>query len=355
MRSYLLNSGDSRCRPWPPSASGRGNWGIFIPLILAFLHLLATPINAQIADELVAAAEAGSATAQYDIGKRYERGDGVEADDFIALRWFRRAAENGHGPAALDLGWMLANGYGAALDMAEAYLWFTIAQGRGVPDAGIQRHAARSELDAPTISALDRKAGEVLGTTAPAVANSEPDVTEDMITEVTVIDDPTTLRRLFWTTWTPDYLARLEKLAAQDDPQAQNLLGLALTRGTDLTRREKGLQWLFKAASSGMVAAQYNLADAYIDRRLGIMDPDAAARWLKEAKRGLAPNTGTSDYETATRLFREAAEYTDPYRAAALGYESATDALAQLIELRRVEAAAMIEMRQRSGQLPEAQ
>jgi len=41
-------------------------------------------------------AEAGSATAQYDLAMRYLKGDGVEKDLALAKKWLQAAAKNGH-------------------------------------------------------------------------------------------------------------------------------------------------------------------------------------------------------------------------------------------------------------------
>ena len=40
-------------------------------------------------------AEAGNATAQYNLGLLYDKGQGVPQDDQEALRWWRKAAEQG--------------------------------------------------------------------------------------------------------------------------------------------------------------------------------------------------------------------------------------------------------------------
>lgn len=44
---------------------------------------------------LGSAAELGSAPAQFALGRRYEKGDGVTSDIEAALRWYRKAADQG--------------------------------------------------------------------------------------------------------------------------------------------------------------------------------------------------------------------------------------------------------------------
>jgi len=48
-------------------------------------------------------AASGNVTAQYDLGMRYLRGDGVEQDDSQALDWLKLAAQNGHSRAQKEL------------------------------------------------------------------------------------------------------------------------------------------------------------------------------------------------------------------------------------------------------------
>jgi TPR repeat protein len=48
-------------------------------------------------------ASEGSESAQYELGMRYLRGDGVEKDEATGRKWLTQAAENGYGPAAKKL------------------------------------------------------------------------------------------------------------------------------------------------------------------------------------------------------------------------------------------------------------
>ncbi len=55
------------------------------------------------------AAEQGDAEAQYVLGERYSRGQGVPRDDDEAIRWYERAGEQGHVKAQYSLGLMYQN------------------------------------------------------------------------------------------------------------------------------------------------------------------------------------------------------------------------------------------------------
>ncbi len=80
-------------------------------------------------------AEQGNATAQYDIGTMYDKGQGVEQDYGAAAGWFMAAAEGGYAAAQNDLGRMYYLGQGVEKDYKLAVTWFTKAAERGNVDA----------------------------------------------------------------------------------------------------------------------------------------------------------------------------------------------------------------------------
>ena len=81
------------------------------------------------------AAQKGIAPAQYDLGKLYERGQGVDKDIVEARNLIQKAAEAGHTSAMYDYALFLAEGEGGAKNEAEAVDWFTQAAELGVVDA----------------------------------------------------------------------------------------------------------------------------------------------------------------------------------------------------------------------------
>ncbi|WP_420831727.1 tetratricopeptide repeat protein, partial [Bathymodiolus japonicus methanotrophic gill symbiont] len=60
------------------------------------------------------------ASAQYNVGLRYAKGEGVVQDEKEAAKWYRKAAEQGHGDAQLLLGAMYEAGIGVVQDYKEA-------------------------------------------------------------------------------------------------------------------------------------------------------------------------------------------------------------------------------------------
>lgn len=97
-------------------------------------HLLAAaePSDAdQALASLSAQAEQGDAAAQFDLGNRYLKGNGVEQDNFEALRWFKLAADAGNVNAQYNIAVMYLNGIGVIQDGPEAVQWFLAAAENG--------------------------------------------------------------------------------------------------------------------------------------------------------------------------------------------------------------------------------
>ena len=77
--------------------------------------------------EWKAAAEAGQAEAQFDLGVLYAQGLGVQRDLTVAERWYRKAAEQGNAEAEFALGQMYSRGWGVPRDEADAMRWMEMA------------------------------------------------------------------------------------------------------------------------------------------------------------------------------------------------------------------------------------
>lgn len=73
----------------------------------------------------------GDALAQYELGRAYANGDGVQQSYTQAFRWFLTSAKQGHQPAAMALSKMYSHGDGVDRDPAEAEKWRRRASLRG--------------------------------------------------------------------------------------------------------------------------------------------------------------------------------------------------------------------------------
>jgi localization factor PodJL len=81
------------------------------------------------------ASQKGIAPAQYELGKLYERGQGVDKDMIEARGLIQKAAEAGHVNAMYDYALFLAEGEGGAKSETDAVTWFNEAAELGLVDA----------------------------------------------------------------------------------------------------------------------------------------------------------------------------------------------------------------------------
>lgn len=88
---------------------------------------------------LLALAQQGHPVAQFNLGVKYDFGQGVEKDPAHAVRWYRLAAAQGHGGAQFNLGGMYFEGLGVKRDLIRATMWFTLSAEAGVGGAAKNR------------------------------------------------------------------------------------------------------------------------------------------------------------------------------------------------------------------------
>jgi TPR repeat protein len=88
------------------------------------------PPNPERAAEMYsyAAAYFGDSTAQYNLGRLYLAGRGVERDERQAARWLNLAAEKGLPSAQALLGRMLLEGQGVPRERARGLMWLILAK-----------------------------------------------------------------------------------------------------------------------------------------------------------------------------------------------------------------------------------
>ena len=131
---------------------------VCIAIAALSLSALGSPVQAQdkpSAQELAdlrARAEAGDTEAQYNLGLRYATGKGVQQDDAEAVAWYHQAAEQGHAKAQTRLGVMYDTGKGVPHDDAEAAAWYPPRRGAGPRRGGVQPRA-------DVLQRLGRRAG----------------------------------------------------------------------------------------------------------------------------------------------------------------------------------------------------
>jgi len=81
--------------------------------------------------EFLAAAKAGHADSQFNVGLMYEKGIGVGKDEKEAVVWYGKSAALGNAAAQYNLGVLYENGFGTGIDYAKANEWYRKASVQG--------------------------------------------------------------------------------------------------------------------------------------------------------------------------------------------------------------------------------
>ncbi len=94
-----------------------------------------------VVEKLRNAAQQGQPTAQFELARHYQNGQGVEPNDVEAVRWLREAARQGDADAQYELGNAYADGRGVAPDMVNAYACYVLAgaNGNSASDEALRR------------------------------------------------------------------------------------------------------------------------------------------------------------------------------------------------------------------------
>lgn len=242
-------------------------------LLLLFLAVgLSAVFGAESVDELRKKAEAGDATAQFNLGLMYAIGDGVPPDMTEAVKWFRKSAEQGNAIAQSTLGERYAFGDGVPKDSAEAVKWYRKSADQG--DASAQF----------SLGVMYAKGEGVAKDSAEAVR------------------------------WH-------RKAADQGAASAQYVLGWMYDKGEGVTKDSaEAVKWYRKAADQGSVSAQFNLGLVHYQGEGVAKDSAEAVRWFR-----MAADQGNADaqfglgviYANGEGVVKDSAEAVKWYRKAA--------------------------------------
>ena len=121
--------------------------------ILVLVFAAAVAAQSTETELLRLAAEQGEASAQFNLGSRYNNGEGVPQDYQEAMKWFRLAAEQGDADAQFNLGFRYGNGEGVLQDDQEAVKWCR-AWGESSRIAGTSSRTGTSSPIGPNPSRL---------------------------------------------------------------------------------------------------------------------------------------------------------------------------------------------------------
>jgi tetratricopeptide (TPR) repeat protein len=128
--------------PWRIIFGSVGVIGILCVIAVVAVLPLRSPVTPQPAPAITSPSApadkkvfAQDASAMFNLGKSYERGDGVTQDYGKAREWYEKAAAKGDGTAMYNLGVLYDNGHGVARDYGKAREWFEKAAAKDNPDA----------------------------------------------------------------------------------------------------------------------------------------------------------------------------------------------------------------------------
>jgi TPR repeat protein len=155
----------------------------------------------------IKSAEQGDVVAEYDLGYRYDDGQGVPQNYAEAFKWYRKAAEQGDADAQNNLGVMYRMGHGVPQDYVEAYKWYNLAAAQGETNAVENRDRIASDMTPDQIAEAQQLAREFTPRKGSSSDNSaSPDsptasgtgffITDDgyLITNNHVVKDATKVR-----------------------------------------------------------------------------------------------------------------------------------------------------------------
>ena len=299
-------------------------------------------------DDLILSAESGDAASQYQLGRLYDEGDGIDENNEKAVEWYRKSAEQGYAKAQgylsemyfigegvqvddekaaywarkaanqgdalgqTNVGYMYDEGRGATEDNLKAIEWYLLAAEQGFAEAQgllstvyLYEEGLENYEKARDWASLAAEQGDALGQSSLGV------IYEDGYG--VPADNSTAIE------W-------YRKAAAQDDARAQAMIGRMYYWGQGVDEdNERAFHWASLAADQGDAWGQYIIGLIY-DEGNGIAeDKSKAFKWFEKAadqkfppgeiSLGKAYLNGfgvESDYERALYWFRNAAEWDLP-------------------------------------------
>ena len=232
-------------------------------------------ITSQVFPKVLKLAENGDTHAQFELGRCYEWGTGVEKNGKEAFKWYMKSAEKGHSGAQNNLGLCYANGIGAGKDESEAFKWYKKSAEQGNSDAqnnlglcyenGIG--AGKDESEAFKWYKKSAEQGNVTAQYNLGLCYGYG---------IGVKKDESEAFRWY------------KKSAEQCNSHARCNVGYCYENGIGVEKDEsEAFKWYKKSAEQGNVTAQYNVGCCY-ENGIGVeRDEVEAFKWyMKSAEQG---------------------------------------------------------------------
>ena len=269
-----------------------------------------------------ATAKRGDADAQFNLGRMYADGEGVERDMNESIKWYRLAATNGHPEAQFNLGVIFTPGLGERRNIHEAISLYEQAFANGIAEAA--HNLAVIYDDGIEVEKDSRKAIKWYTRAAEnGLALSQHKLAVLFSNGTGVVKDNTAAFRLF--------LAAAE----QGDSASQHNLAVSYDRGIGVnTDSQKAMYWYQNAADKGFQESQYWLGLKYAKGEGVKKNMINAFVWIRYASEQGHPDSQcllSSFYYYGEGVF---VDYIEAYKWLKLGLMNGAYRVSQYTEMR---------------------
>jgi hypothetical protein len=200
-------------------------------------------------EELVEAAQASDAIAQYSLARLYETDCVVSKDYLLAAEYCQKAAKQGHAGAQCRLGYLYENGLGVPLDNAIAAEWYHKAAEQG--DVAGQTSLGFMYFEGKGVELNERIAAEWFKKAAIKGFHFAQDFLGTLYEYGAGVEKDDS-QAVEW----------YRKAADQGNPLAQRALGCMYEQGSGVTVDKKlAFEWYAKAANQGDEEAIKKIGD----------------------------------------------------------------------------------------------
>jgi TPR repeat protein len=253
-------------------------------------------------------ANQGDAQSQYDLGRLYAVGEGVDRDDYQSFVWIKKSAEQGYAKAQSQLGYLFQYGDGVEINSSEAIKWYRKSAEQGYAfgqwrlgliyqDKKDYKNAFEwltraSEQDLPrSFSYLGRYYVE--GWDPVSVDYDKAYTLYLKGAQLGGDDEKKILAGHIYRVYGDDFSQTAELFtgfANKGGKTTQYLFAQMYDKGFAIKRdAEQALVWYKKSAAQGYAHAQYKLGFIYDIGRGVEKNPSAAIKWYsKAAEQGLS-------------------------------------------------------------------
>lgn len=245
----------------------------------AFFKETEIPFNI---DQVKASAASGEALAQARLAYLYGKGERIDKDLNLSIKWYKEAAGQGHVNSQFNLGLIYVTGRGVKKDYAEGLKWLKLAAKQG--DMAAQSAVARMFALGKGTKANAKSAIQWY---SEAAENGDSE-SQFKLAQYYYKGDNIE----------QDYVKAFEwynRAAIQGHAKAQFKLAYLYGKGLGVKRDDnKSIIWFHKAAENGHDGAQYNLGVIYSKGRGVEKDIQTASKWY-----GLAAAQGNKNARSA--------------------------------------------------------